>query len=368
MGAGGRRQDHYEVLGVSPEAPEEVVRAAYRALAAKYHPDRNPTDGGAELRLKRLNAAFAVIGDSEKRRQYDELTRSPEATEPRDAPNKERTVQEESGPAPKWKTPGESSTIGDPPRPAKAAKGKRFRSGALIAAIFYGSIFAWISARKGVAPKAATSSTHGSVATTAPAENPWVWVTQADYKIAFPGTPQREPTSTTTTGVGVATLTAINLSLSNAFYSAAQIDYAPGSTLNEQGAIDGALNGFGSTIHETPKLLTDRRVMIGNCNGRSFSATVKGYTVRSLLCVSGSHSYAAMATFPSTAGADAVSEAESFLGSFSINAPSIYVVVAGDSLYGIAAAHNMTLAELLQANGAQDSNVQINPGDVLRLR
>jgi molecular chaperone DnaJ len=58
MGSTGRRQDHYEVLGVNSDAPEEVVRAAYRALAAKYHPDRNPGDGDAELRLKRLNAAF----------------------------------------------------------------------------------------------------------------------------------------------------------------------------------------------------------------------------------------------------------------------------------------------------------------------
>jgi ribosomal protein L40E len=77
MAARGR-QDHYEVLGVSPDAPDEVIRAAYRALVAKYHPDRNPADKGAELQLKRLNAAFAVLGASEKRRQYDELTRSPD--------------------------------------------------------------------------------------------------------------------------------------------------------------------------------------------------------------------------------------------------------------------------------------------------
>jgi curved DNA-binding protein CbpA len=77
----GRRQDHYEVLGVNPDAPDEVIRAAYRALAAKYHPDRNPSDGDAELKLKRLNAAFRVLGDPKMRKQYDELTQSPEASD-----------------------------------------------------------------------------------------------------------------------------------------------------------------------------------------------------------------------------------------------------------------------------------------------
>jgi curved DNA-binding protein CbpA len=79
MGSKRRRQDHYDVLGVSHEAPDEVIRAAYRALAAKYHPDRNPGDAKAELKLKKLNAAFEVLGNPEKRKQYDELTRSPEA-------------------------------------------------------------------------------------------------------------------------------------------------------------------------------------------------------------------------------------------------------------------------------------------------
>jgi len=67
------------VLGVTPDAPEEVIRAAYRALAAKYHPDRNPADPDAELNLKRLNAAFQVLGDPSNRKRYDEVTRRPEA-------------------------------------------------------------------------------------------------------------------------------------------------------------------------------------------------------------------------------------------------------------------------------------------------
>jgi curved DNA-binding protein CbpA len=74
MGPKSRRQDHYEVLGVNADAPDEVIRAAYRALAAKYHPDKNPGDSGAEVKVKRLNAAFHVLSDSARRRHYDELT------------------------------------------------------------------------------------------------------------------------------------------------------------------------------------------------------------------------------------------------------------------------------------------------------
>jgi hypothetical protein len=75
-------------LGVDPDAPDEVVQAAYRALAAKYHPDKNPSDVDAALKLQRINAAFRVLGDPEKRRQYDDLTRGPDdggANEPSEA-------------------------------------------------------------------------------------------------------------------------------------------------------------------------------------------------------------------------------------------------------------------------------------------
>ncbi|MDP9033355.1 MAG: J domain-containing protein [Myxococcota bacterium] len=74
-----QQQDHYEVLGVSPDAPDSVIRTAYRALASKHHPDRNQDDPDAELKLKRLNAAFQVLSDPAKRRHYDELLRSPQS-------------------------------------------------------------------------------------------------------------------------------------------------------------------------------------------------------------------------------------------------------------------------------------------------
>lgn len=84
MGSG--REDHYEVLGVTPDAPEEVIRAAYRALAGKYHPDRNTGDSDAESKLKRLNAAFQVLGDPAKRKEYDDARHDTARPRTPDAP------------------------------------------------------------------------------------------------------------------------------------------------------------------------------------------------------------------------------------------------------------------------------------------
>ena len=62
-------QDHYAVLGVAPTADPEVIRAAYRVLAQRYHPDRNAhTDGSA---MVRLNQAYAVLSCPTRRAEYD---------------------------------------------------------------------------------------------------------------------------------------------------------------------------------------------------------------------------------------------------------------------------------------------------------
>jgi len=65
--------DYYELLEVEREADGAQVKAAYRKLALKYHPDRNPGDHEAEERFKSINEAYAVLSDPEKRSRYDQF-------------------------------------------------------------------------------------------------------------------------------------------------------------------------------------------------------------------------------------------------------------------------------------------------------
>ena len=64
-------KDYYKLLGVSRKAPLEQIKKAYYRLAKQYHPDRNPGDKAAEARFKDINEAYEVLGDGEKRAQYD---------------------------------------------------------------------------------------------------------------------------------------------------------------------------------------------------------------------------------------------------------------------------------------------------------
>ncbi len=66
------KRDYYQVLGVPRNATEEAVTKAYRRLAMKYHPDRNPDDKEAEERFKEAKEAYEILTDAQKRAAYDQ--------------------------------------------------------------------------------------------------------------------------------------------------------------------------------------------------------------------------------------------------------------------------------------------------------
>jgi DnaJ-class molecular chaperone len=66
-------KDYYQTLGVSKTSSDKEIKAAYRKLARKFHPDVNPGDKSAEGKFKEINEAHEVLGDPAKRRKYDEL-------------------------------------------------------------------------------------------------------------------------------------------------------------------------------------------------------------------------------------------------------------------------------------------------------
>src|SRR5918911_3612045 len=65
------KRDYYEILGLSRTASEQEIKSAYRRLAVKYHPDKNPGDAAAEERFKEAAEAYQVLSDPDQRRRYD---------------------------------------------------------------------------------------------------------------------------------------------------------------------------------------------------------------------------------------------------------------------------------------------------------
>ena len=65
-----QKRDYYEVLGVSKNASEDEIKKAYRKIAIKYHPDRNPDNKEAEEKFKEAAEAYSVLSDQQKRQKY----------------------------------------------------------------------------------------------------------------------------------------------------------------------------------------------------------------------------------------------------------------------------------------------------------
>lgn len=324
MGEDGR--DHYEALGVSQDASGQEIRNAYRWLSRKFHPDQNPADDRAAAMMKRINAAYEVVGDPERRAQYDGA-RAERVTRARSqAPNRVRPQPNAPTDEPPMSRPPATSGVAPPPVPGKKVlnPGARAFGGFLSLAV---TILVMSAAKKGCDQEAGGSGNLGTQAAgqatsqnaAEAATSRWVWSSTPDYQIAFPDAPSAPEYSNQITRLGTARVVEIKLTRpSGAFYAVRQTDYPNGSPLSEQGAVDGAIKGASDALHTNVTVVNDQRIMIGNCSGRDFSVSAVGVVLRSLVCVRGSHGYAAtVATQSPPSPADAAEET-GFLGSFAI--------------------------------------------------
>src|SRR5690554_3444479 len=68
-----QKRDYYEVLGVSRNATAPEIKKAYRKLALKYHPDKNPDDSAAEDKFKKAAEAYEILANEQKKQRYDQF-------------------------------------------------------------------------------------------------------------------------------------------------------------------------------------------------------------------------------------------------------------------------------------------------------
>ncbi len=67
------KADYYNTLGISKNASQEEIKSAYRKLAMKYHPDKNPGDASSEAKFKEASEAYQVLSNSQKKSNYDQF-------------------------------------------------------------------------------------------------------------------------------------------------------------------------------------------------------------------------------------------------------------------------------------------------------
>jgi hypothetical protein len=95
--------DYYAILGVAPDASPEKIKQAYRALAMLYHPDRHafaPDAWQAKILMREINKAYEVLGDDQKRRQYDERCQQERSVPPQAEARRPTAAQTEADDAP----------------------------------------------------------------------------------------------------------------------------------------------------------------------------------------------------------------------------------------------------------------------------
>jgi curved DNA-binding protein CbpA len=304
---GERAPDYYEVLGVNASASNDAVRAAYRARAVKWHPDRNPDDQNAEAMLRKLNEAFNVVGDPDRRRQYDAGLRG-------------------------WDGPARPRVDGFRVEPFAVSEerprteGGMGRAGAsIVGATIVGAVLLLgaSSVRHGH-PREAMASVDPSsgTETTATHPTPWTWSSQPDVRVEFPAKPGPAEESTRTSGAGPIKETRLQLRRpSGGFFAVERTEYPKGTMLKEQALLGQVLEQADSETHQHLLLEWDRWAKMGACTGRAFLATARAFSVRGQLCIRDSTTYVAIAADPTDAtGQGDEADSSAFLDSVAVKA------------------------------------------------
>jgi curved DNA-binding protein CbpA len=310
--------DWYEVLQVSPTAEREVVEAAYKRLALKYHPDRD-SGPGALARMKLINCAYDVLRDPKSRAKYD-AERAAAAMDERfrrstsrahDSPDQE---DGQHGPHPK--------SAASAPEPAR---GRGWESITRVVGVAVG-MFAIKMCLSHEREQAGADAHLGYGAQqAAPIRNEplagWVWYSPPDssFRISLPHDPAA-PQSVESYAPQVGRLTQFSVQAKRAsgtVYSVQWSDYPAGSLVNAELALTGARDGAVAAIHGT--LGADRALVLGEYPAREYSSTASGFVLRTRMClVQNTRLIVVTAVVPPGTNEDA--DVTAFLESFSPSA------------------------------------------------